>query len=116
MELLQAAAPYELGENCQSFVCFIMVYPVDVRGQAYLAAHKGPEAAAEFQRILDHRGIVSNEPIGAFAHLGLARAYTMQGDYAKARSAYQEFITLWKDADGDIPVLTRAKAEYAKLK
>ena len=115
LELLQSTAPYELGENCQSFVCFIMVYPVEVRGQAYLAANKGVEAAAEFQRILDHRGIVINEPIGALAHLGLARAYVMQGDTARARSAYQDFITLWKDADPDIPILKQAKAEYAKL-
>jgi serine/threonine protein kinase/tetratricopeptide (TPR) repeat protein len=116
VELLQSTAPYELGENCQSFVCFIMVYPLEVRGQASLAAHKGTEAAAEFQRVIDHRGIVLNEPIGALAHLGLARAYVMQGDATRARSAYQDFFTIWKDADGDIPVLKQAKAEYAKLK
>ena len=115
LELLQSTAPYELGENCQSFVCFIMVYPVEVRGLAYLAAHKGTEAAAEFQRVLDHRGIAINEPIGALAHLGLARAYVMQGDTTKARSAYRDFVTLWKDADRDIPVLRQAETEYAKL-
>jgi len=92
------------------------LYPVFVRGEAYLAAHQGKEAAAEFQKILDHRGIVLNEPIGALAHLGLARAYAMQGDTAKAKAAYQDFLTLWKDADLDIPILKQAKAEYAKLK
>jgi eukaryotic-like serine/threonine-protein kinase len=78
--------------------------------------HQGSEAAAEFQKILDHRGLVLNDPIGALAHLGLARAYAMQGDIAKAKEAYQDFLTLWKDADPDIPILIAAKAEYAKLK
>ena len=91
------------------------LYPVYVRGEAYLAAHKGEEAAAEFQKILDHRGIVLNEPIGALAHLQLCRAYAMQGDLPRARAAYQDFLTLWKDADSDIPILRQAKAEYAKL-
>src|SRR5437879_12519550 len=86
--------------------------PVYVRREAYLAAHQGKEAAAEFQRILDHRGIVLNEPIGALAHLQLGRAYSLQGDTAKARAAYQDFLTLWKDADPDIPVFKEAKAEY----
>ena len=86
-----------------------------MRGEAYLAAHEGSEAAGEFQKILDHRGIVVNEPIGALAHLGLARAYALQGDTAKAQAAYQDFLTLWKDADPDIPILKEAKAEYAKL-
>jgi hypothetical protein len=92
------------------------LYPVFVRGEAYLAAHQGSEAAAEFQKILDHRGIVLNEPIGALAHLQLGRAYVMAGDTAKARAAYQDFLTLWKDADSDIPILIAAKGEYAKLK
>jgi tetratricopeptide (TPR) repeat protein len=91
------------------------LYPVYVRGEAYLAAHQGKEAAAEFQRILDHRGIVLNEPIGALAHLQLGRAYSLQGDTAKARAAYQDFLMLWKDADPDIPVFKEAEAEYAKL-
>jgi ATP/maltotriose-dependent transcriptional regulator MalT len=91
------------------------LYPVFVRGEAYLAAHQGNEAAAEFQKILDHRGIVLNQPIGALAHLGLARANTMRGDTVKAKAAYQDFLTLWKDADPDIPILKQAKAEYAKL-
>ena len=83
--------------------------------QAYLAGHQGAEAAAEFQKILDHRGIVLNELIGALAHLGLARAYTLYGDTTKAKAAYQDFLTLWKDADRDIPILKEAKEEYAKL-
>jgi len=92
------------------------MFPVYVRGEAYLATHQGNEAAAEFQKILDHRGIVLNEPIGALAHLQIGRAYALQGDTAKARAAYQDFLTLWKDADSDIPVLIAAKGEYAKLK
>jgi predicted Zn-dependent protease len=91
------------------------LYPAFVRGEAYLAAHQGSEAAAEFQKILDHRGIVLNEPIGALAHLGLARAYALQDDTAQARAAYQDFLTFWKDADPDIPILKQAKAEFAKL-
>ena len=105
---LQSAAPYELGLDGT-------LYPVYVRGEAYLAARRGSKAANEFQKILDHRGIVANDPIGALAHLGLGRAYAMQGDVAKARAAYQDFLTLWKDADPDIPILKEAKAEYAKL-
>ena len=86
-----------------------------MRGQAYLAAHQGIEAAAEFQKILDHRGIVLNSPIGALARLQIGRAYAMDGDTAKAKAAYQDFLTLWKDADPDTPVLIAAKSEYAKL-
>jgi hypothetical protein len=80
------------------------LYPVYVRGEAYLAAHEGSEAAAELQKILGHRGVVANEPIGALAHLGLARAYALQGGAAKARAAYNDFFNLWKDADPDIPI------------
>jgi Tfp pilus assembly protein PilF len=86
-----------------------------VRAKAYLAGHQGSEAATEFQKILDHRGVVVNAPVGALAHLGLARAYSLRGDNPKARAAYQEFLTLWKDADSDIPIVKVAKAEYAKL-
>jgi eukaryotic-like serine/threonine-protein kinase len=78
--------------------------------------HDGRGAAAEFQKFIDHRGLVGNYPWGALARLGLARAYAMQGDTAKAKAAYQDFLTLWKDADPDIPILIAAKAEYAKLK
>ena len=92
------------------------LYPVYLRGEAYVAEHQGSAAAAEFQKILDHPGVVVNEPIGALAHLGLARAYALSGDTAKAHAAYQDFLTLWKDADPDIPILIAAKAEYAKLK
>jgi len=116
IELLQVAAPYELGVPPSSFYGFFgSGYPVYVRGEAYLAAHRGPEAVAEFQKILDHRGIVVSDPIGALAHLQIGRAYAVQGDTAKAKSAYQDFLTLWKDADLDIPILKQAKAEYAKL-
>ena len=81
-----------------------------------MAAHQGSEAAAEFQKILDYPGVVSNEVTAALAHLGLARAYALAGDATKAHAAYQDFLTLWKDADPDIPVFTQAKAEFAKLK
>ena len=110
LEALVPAAPYELG-----LIGGLTLYPVYLRGEAYLAAHQGSAAAAEFQKILDHACVVRNEPIGALAHLGLARAYAMQGDTAKAKAAYQDFLTLWKDADPDIPILIAAKAEYAKL-
>jgi len=107
IEALQVTAPYELGNA---------LYPAYFRGLAYLASRRGMEAASEFQKILDHRGIVLNEPIGALAHLQLGRAYAMQGETAKARAAYQDFLTLWKDADPDIPILKQAKAEYARLR
>jgi predicted Zn-dependent protease len=91
------------------------IVPVYISGQAYLAAHQGAQAAGEFQKILDNPGLVLNDPIGAVAHLGLGRAYALSGDTAKARAAYQDFLTLWKDADPDIPILKQAKAEYSKL-
>ena len=115
LEVLGVSAPHEIGLPAYSFYNWPNLYPVYVRGEAYLAAHKGTEAAAEFQKILSHRGIVLNEPIGALAHLQLGRAYAISGDTAKARAAYQDFLTLWKDADLDIPVLKQVKAEYAKL-
>ena len=86
-----------------------------MRGEAYLKAHQGSEAIAEFQKIVDHRGIILNELTGALAHLGLARAYAMSGNTVKARMKYADFLALWKDADPDIPILKQAKAEYAKL-
>jgi len=110
---LEAAAPYELGVPPQ--LQLGTMYPVYIRGEAQLAAHNGTAAATEFQKFLDHRGITLNFPLGALAHLGLARAYALQGDTAKARTAYQDFLKLWKDADPDIPILIAAKAEYAKL-
>jgi serine/threonine protein kinase/Tfp pilus assembly protein PilF len=110
--LLETSAPYELSQT----VSFInSLYPAYVRGQAYLLAHNGEAAATEFQKLLDHRGIVLNFPTGALAHLQIGRAYAMHGDTAKAKAAYQDFLTLWKDADPDIPILKQAKTEYAKL-
>jgi len=107
---LEAAAPYELGNGG----AISSLYPAYVRGQAYLLAHNGTAAAAEFQKMLDHKGIVQNFVTGSLAHLQLGRAYAMAGDTAKAKSAYQDFFLLWKDADSDIPILKEAKAEYAK--
>ena len=115
LDTLEVAAPHELGLAALGLYNWPNLYPVYVRGEAYLAAHRGSEAAKEFQKILDHRGIVLNEPIGALAHLQLGRAYALQGDTAKSRAAYLDFLTLWKDADPDIPILKQAKAEYAKL-
>jgi serine/threonine protein kinase/tetratricopeptide (TPR) repeat protein len=108
---LEATAPYDLGGPLP----ISGLYPVYVRGQAYLASRNGAGAAGEFQKILDHRGIVQNFPLGALAHLQLGRAYVLTGDTAKAKAAYQDFFNVWKDADPDIPILKDAKAEYAKL-
>ncbi len=116
VKILQDTAPYELGYPPPQLGDGGLLYPVVVRGQAHLLLHRGSEAAAEFQKILDHRDINVNSPLGALARLGLARAYSVQGDSAKARAAYQDFLTLWKDADPDIPILLAAKSEYAKLK
>jgi tetratricopeptide (TPR) repeat protein len=113
IELLQPSSTYELGLISTNYMGSL--YPLYVRGQAYLLLRQGKEAAAEFQNFLDHRGIVMNFPLGGLAHLGLARAYTLSGDTAKARTAYQDFFALWKDADPDIPILKEAKSEYAKL-
>jgi tetratricopeptide (TPR) repeat protein len=114
IETLKITAPFDLGQPGDSSIT-PSLYPVYVRGEAYLAARQGGEAAGEFQKILDHRGVVVNEPIGALAHLQMGRAYALQGDTVKAHAAYQDFLTLWKDADPDIPVLIAAKSEYAKL-
>jgi Flp pilus assembly protein TadD/predicted Ser/Thr protein kinase len=132
IEALQAASAYELGFPGTTRFSPNM-YPVYVRGQAFLAARQGAQAAAEFQKILDHPGIVTNDPIGALAHLGQARAYAMQAvvvapglspasgaadpsALSKSRAAYNDFFTLWKDADPDIPILQQAKTEFTKLK
>jgi tetratricopeptide (TPR) repeat protein len=112
VELLKAASTIELGEISQ-FTIFLC--PVYVRGEAYLMLHDGNRGAAEFRKFIDHRGVVMNFPWGALARLGLARAYALQGDTAKARTAYRDFLTLWKDADPDVPILKEAQAEYAKL-
>jgi DNA-binding winged helix-turn-helix (wHTH) protein/Flp pilus assembly protein TadD len=115
IDTLRVASPYELMTPANPTLLLEM-YPVFVRGQAYLQTHQGREAAAEFQKILEHRGIVNFAPIGALARLGIARAYAVQGDTVKAKAAYQDFLTLWKDADPGIPILLAAKAEYAKLR
>jgi tetratricopeptide (TPR) repeat protein len=115
VKLLEDAVPYELGVPECWFVGFGALYPVYVRGEAYLAAHRGTEAAAEFRKILDHRGIVAYDPIGALAHVELGRAFVLSGNAAGAKAAYQDFLTLWNDADPDIPVLKEARAEYARL-
>jgi tetratricopeptide (TPR) repeat protein/predicted Ser/Thr protein kinase len=114
IEALKAAAPSEMGTPGNGAFTPAL-YPVFVRGEAHLAALQGSEAVTELQKILDHRGVVVNEPIGALAHLQIGRAYAMQGDTAKSRSAYQDFLTLWKDADPGIPILIAAKSEYVKL-
>jgi tetratricopeptide (TPR) repeat protein len=114
IELLQTTAPYELGMLSGS-VPNSCLYPVYVRAQAYLSAQQGAAAAGEFQKILDHRGLLWNCATGALAHLGLARAYALEGDTAKARAGYHDFLALWEDADPNIPILIAARAEYAKL-
>ncbi len=111
---LEATNPYELGQPPQ--FQWGTLYPAYLRGEAQLMARNGPAAAVEFQKFIDHRGIVVNYFVGALARLGLARSYALSGDTAKAKAAYQEFFTLWKDADPDIPILKEAKAEYAKLR
>jgi hypothetical protein len=94
----------------------VFMCPPYVRGAAYLMLHDGGAAAAEFQKLIDHRGLVVNFPWGALARLHLARAHVLQGDTAKARAAYQDFLGLWKDADQDVPVLKQAQQEYARLR
>ncbi len=115
VELLSMASQYELGEPLQ-WPSHGTLYPVYVRGEAYLRAGDGVRAAAEFQKMIDHRGIVANFPLGALAHLQLGRAYKLTGDVGKAREAYAGFLALWKDADPDIPILKQVKAECAKPK
>jgi serine/threonine protein kinase/tetratricopeptide (TPR) repeat protein len=115
LELLQTTSQYELGTPLPQFEVGGSLYPVYVRGQAYLSRHQGGQAAAEFQKLLDHRGITVNSPLAALARLQLGRAYALAGDTSKARSAYLDFLTFWKDADTDIPIYRQAKAEYAKM-
>jgi tetratricopeptide (TPR) repeat protein len=115
IELLQVTVPYDLAIPCSWFGFYGNLYSVYARGKAYLSAHKYAEAAAEFQRILDHRAIVFADPVGIAARLELARALVLAGDTTKAKTAYQDLLTLWKDADTDIPILTEAKREFARL-
>ena len=113
--LLKAASTVELSESTQFTISLCPVY---LRGKAYLMLHDGDRAAAEFQKFIDHRGLVRisrERSVGRISPLGLAPVYAMQGDTAKAKAAYQDFLTIWKDADPDIPILKQAKAEYAKL-
>jgi Tfp pilus assembly protein PilF len=114
IQILEAARPYELGSPSNISISLSM-YPVYVRGLAYLSAKQGPQAAAEFQKLLAHRGIVQTEPIGSLAQLGLARAYALQGDHAQAKTSYQDFLKLWNDADSNLLILKQAQAESAKL-
>ncbi len=113
LELLQPALPYELADP-PPFTAGTM-YPAYLRGQAYLLERKGTEAAAEFQKILDHPGVIVNFPFAALAHLGVARARKLSGDIPGARTAYQDFFALWNDADADIPILKQARSEYQEL-
>jgi tetratricopeptide (TPR) repeat protein/class 3 adenylate cyclase len=115
VELLRTSVPYELGTPPPEIENGSLLYPVYVRAHAYLLTHQSGEAVREFQKLLDHRSLMVNCPFAALAHLGLARAYVSQGDNVNARAAYQGFLTLWKDADPDIPILVAAKSEYAKL-
>jgi hypothetical protein len=116
-EQLQVALPYELAVNGLNFNVFYLggLHSAYVRGEALTGMQRYADAAAEFQKILDHRGIVGVDPIGALAHLQLGRVYVMSNDMAKAKAAYQTFLTLWKDADADVPIFEQAKAEYARL-
>jgi tetratricopeptide (TPR) repeat protein len=115
IELLQPAAPYELGIGANGTGLYGILYPVYARGQAYMQAHQYAEAAAEFQRIRDYPGVVFADPVGAMARLQLGRAFGSAGNTAKAKTAYQDLLALWENADPDIPALKAAKAEYARL-
>jgi hypothetical protein len=116
VERLQIALPFELAVNGLNFSFYLGgLHSAYVRGGALVAAHRYTDAVAEFQKMLHHRGIVGADPIGALAHLQLGRAFALSGDLVKSKTAYQDFLTLWNDADPDIPILRQAKAEYAKL-
>ena len=110
LEALEAATPYELGTpRCASTGFFGSLYPILLRGEAYLAARKGPEAAREFQKLLDHQGVMIGDPVSVLAHYGLARAYSLSDDAINAREQYRKFLADWKDADPDIPIFRQAK-------
>src|SRR5450432_3283539 len=117
VERLQIALHYELAANGLIFNHFYLggLHSAYVRGEALIVAHRYAEAAAEFQKILDHRGVVGTDPIGALAHWQVGRAFALSGDKTKAKAAYEAFLALWKDADPDVPILKSAKAEYARL-
>jgi len=121
IELLRGATTYEFAQPGISFfgsggVAFGALYPTYVRGLSYLALHKPIEAAAEFQKIGDHPGVVLEDSVGALAKLQLARSWTMAGDAGKAKAAYHDVLALWQNADSGIPVVTEARAEYARLR
>jgi tetratricopeptide (TPR) repeat protein len=109
---LEPTATYELG-LADGYINYL--YPAYLRGQAYLLTHNGRAAAIEFQKLLDHQGIVQNFVTGSLAHLQIGHAYALSSDTSRAKSAYQTFLSLWKDADPDVPILKQAKAEFAKL-
>jgi len=115
LEDLQSTTQYELGSPLPQFEVGGSLYPVYIRGEVYLLLHQGKEATVEFQKILDHRGVVLNSPLGALARLQLGRAYALQGNSTQSRAAYQDFFGLWRDADPDVPILIAAKSEYGKL-
>jgi hypothetical protein len=116
IELLQTAAPYEQGEPPSSaFGFYGMFYPAYLQGEAYLAENQGPAAAIEFQKILDHRGVVISDPVGVLAHLELGRALALAGEKTRAKTAYEDLFAEWKGADAQIPILNQARAEYMNL-
>jgi hypothetical protein len=117
IDALQASVPYEMGSPRSSQTAYFgSLYPVFFRGEALLSEHKGAEAANEFQKILSHRGIMIGDPVFVLARLGLARAFAVSGETAKARAQYEEFFALWKNADPDCPILKRAEEEYRNLR
>jgi serine/threonine protein kinase/tetratricopeptide (TPR) repeat protein len=115
IELLKGAEPYDVAFTCSWFGSFGSLYSPYVRGEAYLASHRYPEAAGEFQKVLGHPGIVFTDPVRVTAHIRLGLTLAMSGDKAKAKAAFQDFLALWKGADSDIPILNEGKAEYAKV-
>jgi len=113
---MRASLPYDRGLPPSAAPFFIgPLHTIYVRGLAYLNLRRGPETAAEFQKIIDGRTIVVSDPVGALAHLQLGRASALSGDTIKAKAAYRDFLALWRNADSDIPVLMQANAEYARL-
>jgi hypothetical protein len=116
LNLLESSAQYELGQPRSTVNGYFgALYPIYVRGLAYLSAHQGTQAAMEFQKILDHRGIIVSDPVGALAHLQMGRAFAMAGNNDRAKIAYRDFLMLWEAADPDIPIFKQAKAEYSRL-
>jgi tetratricopeptide (TPR) repeat protein len=117
LDELQISLRYELAANGLNFNHFYLggLHSAYVRGLALMATHRYAEAATEFQKILDHRGLVGLDPVGALSHLQIGRAYALSGDKIKAKSAYEDFFALWKDADPDVPILKSARAEFDKL-